>query len=79
MARQIEGDFRKGAANGQQNGSDLTGTLTLSQLKQAVASKAGRPADYARRFNVTVEAVNTLIDQPGSGIRRVERGWLKPE
>jgi len=79
MAKQIEADFGVQPTNGNHvTKPTATGIITLEQLQAAVKEKSGRPADFASRLNVTIDDVNRLVDQPSSGIQRVERGWLKP-
>lgn len=51
--------------------------LTLEELRSSLKTKGGRLIHVAARLNVTSDAIQDLIDQPGSGIIVAPRGWLK--
>ena len=55
------------------------GAVTLPEIREKLKHKSARPGELARHFNVDEAAITDLIHQPGSGIKMIERGWLKLE
>ena len=53
--------------------SEYSQVYNRNRLKE----KNARPSDIAKHFNVNMDQVNNLIQDPANGITIGERGWLK--
>jgi hypothetical protein len=53
-----------------------TGSITAVQLEERIRKKMARAYKVAAEFNVSIKAVNALLE-PHSKVYMAERGWLK--
>lgn len=53
--------------------------VTLEALQEFLKEKSARPAVLVKHFGSTEKEISELVNQPNSGIKTVERGWLKLE
>jgi hypothetical protein len=79
LAREYEEKLAKisGSTNGNGHIPVANSHVTLDQLISAIRRKGGRVTHYAQRLQTTPLVIQKLIDQPNSGIKIGQKGWIE--